>query len=181
MLMCTDGTRSTTTTKWMHGLVKKMVRVQFQRSLNAKRKDEGSGDHSCEPICLKQIKAIVKQYASSNYNPRKSALRNFVILSGFYLCGRCSETSFVQWSGLTWELTLNIIVAAVPQEKVSKIKAIVFPPVRERHICWFHALSVYLHYPPMCMQVSDDVDWQFPVLQTVKKTASRYIQYVLCY
>ena len=59
MLTCTDSTRVTTQTKWMQGLVKKMVRVEFQRALTAENKREGSGDHSCEPICLSMIKDIV--------------------------------------------------------------------------------------------------------------------------
>ena len=184
MLTCTDSTRVTTQTKWMQGLVKKMVRVEFQRALTAENKREGSGDHSCEPICLSMIKDIVKQYSVSKYNPKESALRNFVTESGFYACGRCSEASFVQWSGLTWDLMLNTVVAAVPQMKVSKIKAIVFPPGRDRHTCWFHSLAVYVHYHPECTQaMSDDVDWLFPVLQSVGKPGqkiSRYLKVCAC-
>ena len=77
-----------------------------------------------------------------------SALRAFVILSLFLVCGRSSEVAWMTFDAMTWCFTFLCVFSSLPQSKVSEVKLTCFVSGTCRHDDWFLLLGDYLTMHP---------------------------------
>jgi hypothetical protein len=160
---CLEPKANTESARWWVGMKKNAHRLGYKRS-----KDRGAPiDKSGTPLCLEDIKEVIKFYAK-DLTP-ENAKRAFAVTCLWAAVGRSGEIAYLDWGSMKWDRFNQCVYAEWFQLKTTKAKIAAFVAGFDRHICWFLRLGDFLI---LCDVVGSstpsDVAWVFADLQMRK-------------
>jgi hypothetical protein len=118
------------------------------------------------PLYLEHIFEMAEAW--SKMGEPEDALNKFQMICLWLAAGRSSETAWLSWDAMDFDVHYKCVIAELPQSKVSELKLVAFMAGSTADSCFFVAVGddmVMNGGRPSALYSSSSTPWVFPELQ----------------